>query len=135
MKAISVTDIQNAHQVMKQVLTETPLIKNEWLSKLYRCEVYLKLETMQPIGSFKIRGATYKISKLSDGDRKKATIVCHQRAVFLKCRQHRFFLFGPVGGDVERGFQANALSHRGNIGLGRGGRRGVVRCRINIFFA
>lgn len=74
MKKVTLADIQKAHQVLTPILTETPLIKNEWLSDLYRCEVYLKLETMQPIGSFKIRGATYKISQLTEAERKKGVI-------------------------------------------------------------
>jgi threonine dehydratase len=73
-ETVTVATILKAHELLKNILTPTPLIKNEWLSSQYECEVYLKLETMQPIGSFKIRGATYKISELSEEVRKKGVI-------------------------------------------------------------
>ena len=40
----------------------------------FGCELYLKLKTMQPIGSFKIRGATYKISTLTREQRRHGVI-------------------------------------------------------------
>jgi threonine dehydratase len=45
------------------------LLFNPWLSAVLNCQLYLKLENMQPIGSFKIRGATYRISRLSKEER------------------------------------------------------------------
>jgi threonine dehydratase len=74
MEKITIEKINQAAAVLSKILTPTPLIRNEWLSKNFGCEVFLKLETMQPIGSFKIRGATYKISQLSEADRKKGVI-------------------------------------------------------------
>lgn len=63
-----------AYDVLGQVIEPTPLIKNEWLSSQFGCEVYLKLENMLPIGSFKMRGATYKISQLSEAERKRGVL-------------------------------------------------------------
>ena len=74
MEKVTFDDVQNANELLSKILTPTPLIYNEWLSRAYGCEVYLKLESMQPIGSFKIRGATYKISKLTEVERKKGVI-------------------------------------------------------------
>jgi len=74
MEKITLKHVQEAQTVLSPILTPTPMVKNEWLSNQYGCEVYFKLETLQPIGSFKIRGATYKISKLSDAERKKGVI-------------------------------------------------------------
>ena len=51
-------DCRAAYSVLQKVIDPTPLIKNEWLSAQYGCEVWLKLENMLPIGSFKMRGAT-----------------------------------------------------------------------------
>jgi threonine dehydratase len=70
MKPVTLADIQAAQAVLSKILPPTPLVRNEWLSRHYGCEVYLKLETFQPVGSFKIRGATYRISKLSEAERK-----------------------------------------------------------------
>jgi threonine dehydratase len=51
------------------------LIHNAWLSEEFGCEIYLKMENMTPIGSFKIRGATYRISQLTEAER-KAGVIC-----------------------------------------------------------
>jgi threonine dehydratase len=74
MKTVTLADIQAAQKVLSGILPPTPLVRNEWLSTQYGCEVYLKLETFQPIGSFKIRGATYRISKLTDAEKKSGVI-------------------------------------------------------------
>lgn len=63
-------ELEKAYEVLGEVISPTPLIYNEWLSKQYKCQIYLKLENMLPIGSFKMRGATYKISQLSAKERK-----------------------------------------------------------------
>ena len=71
---VSLTDIRSAQKTLKKYLQPSPLLFNPWLSETFGCELYLKLENMQPIGSFKIRGATYKISQLSAEERKKGVI-------------------------------------------------------------
>ncbi len=71
---ITVERVQEAQKVLKQYLVPSPLVLNAWLSEVLQCEVYLKLENMQPIGSFKIRGATYKISKLTEQQKKQGVI-------------------------------------------------------------
>lgn len=74
MKKVTLKEIQKAHQELSQFLAPTPMIKNDWLSEHLGCELFLKLENMQPIGSFKIRGATYKIKNLTDAEKKKGVI-------------------------------------------------------------
>jgi threonine dehydratase len=74
MKPVTLSEIQNARLVLEKILPPTPLVKNDWLSRRYGCEVYLKLETAQPVGSFKIRGASYKISQLTETEKKKGVI-------------------------------------------------------------
>lgn len=61
---------KKAQQVLSKVIEPTPLVYNEWLSKQYGCQVFLKLENMLPIGSFKMRGATFKISQLTAAEKK-----------------------------------------------------------------
>ncbi|MDP7320239.1 MAG: threonine ammonia-lyase [Bacteriovoracaceae bacterium] len=65
---------EKAQEKISQYITKTPLIKNEWLSKKYGCEVYLKLENLQPVGSFKLRGATNMIANLSEEERKRGVV-------------------------------------------------------------
>ncbi|MBS1959734.1 MAG: threonine ammonia-lyase [Bdellovibrionales bacterium] len=74
MEPITFASIETAWKVLHPILPVTPLIRNEWLSKKYECDVYLKLEIAQPIGSFKIRGATHRISLLSEAEKKKGVI-------------------------------------------------------------
>ena len=71
---VSLQDIKNARKELQRVLPSTPLLLNTWLSEAFGCEIYLKLENMQPIGSFKIRGATYKVSQLSPAQKRKGVI-------------------------------------------------------------
>ena len=65
---------KKAHQHLKKIIEPTPLVYNEWLSKQYDCQIYLKLENMLPIGSFKMRGATYKISQLTLAQKKQGVL-------------------------------------------------------------
>jgi threonine dehydratase len=71
---IQYADLKKAYQNLKKIIEPTPLIYNEWLSKQYHCEVYLKLENMLPIGSFKMRGATNKISQLTSLEKKQGVL-------------------------------------------------------------
>lgn len=74
METPSFDRILHAEKVLRSILRPTALVRNEWLSQTYGCDVFLKLETEQPIGSFKIRGATYCISQLSEEDRARGII-------------------------------------------------------------
>lgn len=69
MLKISKEMMKDAHLLIKKHLDPTPLVFNRWLSEKYGCEVWLKLENMQPIGSFKIRGATNKIAGLTKAEK------------------------------------------------------------------
>jgi threonine dehydratase len=71
---VALSDIQEAKKQLQRFLRPTPLVHNPWLSQAFGCDVFLKLESMQPIGSFKIRGATYKISQLTPRQRKQGVI-------------------------------------------------------------
>jgi threonine dehydratase len=64
---ISAAEIRRAAGILKGRVIRTPLVYSPTFSKLAGFEVYLKLENLQTTGSFKIRGATYKI--LSELDR------------------------------------------------------------------
>ena len=71
---VSLADVRKAQAEIQKYFPPTPLVLNSRLSEALGCELYLKLENMQPIGSFKIRGATYKISRLSPEQRKRGVI-------------------------------------------------------------
>lgn len=67
-------ELKDAYQTLKKIIHPTPLVYNEWLSKQYGCEIYLKLESMLPIGSFKMRGATNKIAGLTAKEKKQGVL-------------------------------------------------------------
>jgi threonine dehydratase len=71
---ISLADLWKAREVLSQYLEPTPLVSNAWLSQEFGCDLYLKLENMQPIGSFKIRGATHKIATLAPEEKSRGVI-------------------------------------------------------------
>ena len=58
---IPLKNIKNAAEIIKGKVIRTPLIHSPTLSRMFGGKVYLKLENLQKTGSFKIRGATYKI--------------------------------------------------------------------------
>ena len=86
-----IKDIQKAKDIVRDVALITPLQRNERLSEQYDANVYFKREDLQPIRSFKLRGAYHKIYKLSDTERKLG-IVCasagnHAQGVALACNK------------------------------------------------
>jgi threonine dehydratase len=58
---ISLAEIKRAYKVIEGVIIRTPLIYSPTLSRIAGFKVYLKLENLQITGSFKIRGAAFKI--------------------------------------------------------------------------
>jgi threonine dehydratase len=86
-------DIMDANQMIKNVIVQTPLQRNEYLSNLYDCNVYLKREDLQVVRSFKIRGAFYMIQSLTPEERKRG-VVCasagnHAQGVAYSCSKLR----------------------------------------------
>jgi len=53
--------IQNAAKLIRHGIIRTPMVCSPTISKMFDSEIYLKLENLQRTGSFKIRGATYKL--------------------------------------------------------------------------
>lgn len=74
-----------ARQALQGQVVRTPLIRSESLSRRFGCEAWLKLETLQPTGAFKLRGATYAMSKLTPEQRQRGVVTCstgnHGRAI------------------------------------------------------
>ncbi len=62
---IGFKDIEKAYKKIKNSIIKTPLVTNDYINNLLNSEVYFKLENLQNTGSFKLRGATHKISTLS----------------------------------------------------------------------
>ena len=71
---LTLDKVYKASHVLKEVIRETDLIKAPKINK--EAEVYLKTENLQVTGSFKVRGAYFKISQLSDEEKAKGVIAC-----------------------------------------------------------
>ncbi len=65
---------EEASEIVKKVTSETKLIYSDYFSKQTGNKVYLKPENMQFTGAYKVRGAYYKMSTLSDEERAKGLI-------------------------------------------------------------
>ena len=65
---------EEASEIVKEVTLETKLVYSDYLSTLTGNKVYLKPENMQFTGAYKVRGAYYKASTLSDEERAKGVI-------------------------------------------------------------
>ena len=65
---------EEASELVKKVTNPTKLIYSEYLSAQTGAKVYLKPENMQLTGAYKLRGAYYKISTLSEEERAKGLI-------------------------------------------------------------
>lgn len=82
---ITLQHIFIAQQNIFDVAHVTPLLRSDVLSSKYMAEIYLKLETLQPIGAFKIRGAANKILNLTAEEKERGVVTAstgnHGRAV------------------------------------------------------
>lgn len=71
---LTLDKIYHAAFVLKKVARKTDLIKATKLSD--HCDLYLKTENLQETGSFKLRGAYYKISQLTDEEKSHGILAC-----------------------------------------------------------
>ena len=99
---ISARDIKQAYSVLKDVVVRTPLDFNRYLSERYGASIYIKRENEQRVRSFKIRGAYYAISQLTDVDKANG-VVCasagnHAQGVAYTCKEMQIpaTIFMPI---------------------------------------
>lgn len=71
---LTLDKVYHARYVLRDVARQTDLIKAPRLAP--DKEVYLKTENLQNTGSFKLRGAYYKISQLTDQERQRGVVAC-----------------------------------------------------------
>lgn len=99
---IGARDVIAAYEVLKEVVVRTPLAYDAYLSQKYGAQIYLKLENAQKVRSFKLRGAYYAISQLSQ-EQKKRGVVCasagnHAQGVAYTCQEMQIpaTIFMPI---------------------------------------
>ena len=69
---VTLEDIRDAQSLLRGIAVRSPLL--EWTGVTARHKLFLKLENLQPIGAFKLRGAYNKIASLSAEDRRRGVI-------------------------------------------------------------
>ncbi len=83
---------EQAYEDVKKVTLDTKLIYSDYWSQSTGNKVYLKPENLQRTGAYKVRGAYYKITTLSDEERKKGLITAsagnHAQGVAYAARQY-----------------------------------------------
>lgn len=67
-------NFEKAYETVQKVILQTKLVYSDYYSDMTGNKVYFKPENLQKTGAYKIRGAYYKISTLTDEERKKGLI-------------------------------------------------------------
>ncbi|MDO7881260.1 threonine ammonia-lyase [Salinibacterium soli] len=99
----SLAEFQEARERISAVVTQTPLESSHYLSNVLGDAVYLKCENLQRTGSYKIRGAYNRLSRLSDEEKARGVVAAsagnHAQGVALAARELgiRATIFMPVG--------------------------------------
>ena len=87
---LTLDKVYHAAYVLKDVVRKTALIASPKINP--DCKLYLKTENLQVTGSFKVRGAGYKISQLSDEEKARGVIACsagnHAQGVALAAQKY-----------------------------------------------
>ena len=71
---LNIAIFEKASEKVQEVVLPTPLVYSEFFSKQSGNKVYLKPENIQHTGAYKIRGAYFKISTLTDEERSRGLI-------------------------------------------------------------
>lgn len=115
---LNAKDVDNAYLRIKDVVKETPLQFDLYLSQKYDCNVYLKREDLQWVRSFKLRGAYNAISVLTSEAKEKG-ITCasagnHAQGVAYtaKALNLKAVIFMPVTTPLQKVNQVKFFSSK-----------------------
>lgn len=113
-----------ATQAMRKLFEPTPLQRNDYLSKKYDADIYLKREDLSPVRSYKIRGAINAMRKIRDDTPDQNQFVCasagnHAQGFAYACNHFDVHgeVFMPITTpqqkiDKTRAFGGNAVKIR-----------------------
>jgi len=118
--APTLAEFEDAAAVLHDVVLHTPLEFSEHLTDVLGASVHLKLENLQRTGSFKIRGATYRLSRLTEQERARGVVAAsagnHAQGVALAAQKLGIAatIFMPLGVPVPkllatRGYGADVI--------------------------
>ncbi len=106
MSELSIGEIYRAQMVLRDVARHPKIIGPTEISS--NCQVYLKPENLQLTGAFKLRGAFYKISQLTEEERQKGVIACsagnHAQGVALSATRNgiKSLICLPAGAPISK---------------------------------
>ena len=104
----TLADIQEGREDLRGVAIETPMEDSRWLSAVAGGPVLLKCENLQRTGSFKIRGAYLRMSRLSEEERAKGVVAAsagnHAQGVALAAQLLgiKSTVFMPAGAPIPK---------------------------------
>jgi len=96
-------EIERAREVVAEVIQPTPMERSAYLGELLGAPVWLKAENLQRTGSYKIRGAFYRLSRLSEEEKARGVVAAsagnHAQGVALAAQRLgiRATIFMPAG--------------------------------------
>ena len=105
---VTLADVRAARELLVGVVTTTPLEHSRGLSERVGVPVYLKCENLQRAGSFKIRGAYTRMSRLSEAERVRGVVAAsagnHAQGVALAAQLLGISatVFMPVGAPLPK---------------------------------
>jgi len=111
--AFSIDEVYKASTILKNVVRNTDLIPTRKLNAA--CRIFLKPENLQVTGSFKVRGAGYKISQLSEEEKKHGVLACsagnHAQGVALAAQKQglKAVICMPAGAPISKVEATKAL--------------------------
>ncbi len=105
---VSLHDIEQAAETIRPLALETPMEESRWLSALTGSSVMLKCENLQRTGSFKVRGAYTRMSRLTDEERARGVVAAsagnHAQGVALAAQSLgiKATVFMPEGAPIPK---------------------------------
>jgi threonine dehydratase len=88
---LTIDNVERAARTIAGRVHRTPLLRSETLSEQLGVDAHFKAELLQRTGSFKVRGALNKVSRLSDGEKRRGIISIsagnHAQAVAWAARE------------------------------------------------
>jgi threonine dehydratase len=122
MSAVSIADVEAAAELLRGVAIKTAMEESRWLSSVVGGPVLLKCENLQRTGSFKIRGAYVRMSRLSPEERARGVVAAsagnHAQGVALAAQMLgiKATVFMPEGAPIPKlnatkGYGADVVFH------------------------
>jgi threonine dehydratase len=120
-ESVTARDVERAARRVSDLIRETPVLSAGEISRRVGAEVTLKAESLQRTGSFKLRGAGHKLSRLANSELRAGVVAAsagnHAQAVAVAARRRgaEADLFIPVGAPLAKA--AAVRSYGGTVRL------------------